>query len=160
MSKTIQAVKPSAKKGSAVNSMSNNLGNLFTGKKGIVIEAKKAKVIAENVTGEKMKKAKQLSEALIEKMAINLAEKTKRRSLTYNLNALKGSAEKYVSLLGTKYDTQISVDELMATLKTPKTFLAYLSEKQKAQFEAKKLGFSYWLILGLVSKHFKANKGK
>jgi hypothetical protein len=115
--------------------------------------------VPENVTGEQIKKAKKLGLEMLEKLAINKAEKEKRRSLTYNLNALKGSAEKYASLLGTKYDTKISIEELSATLKTPKVFLAYLSEKQKAQYEAKKLGFSYWLILGLVSKHFKANKG-
>ena len=116
--------------------------------------------VPENAKGTDIVKAKKLSEITAEKLAINTAEKLKRRSLTYNLNALKGSAEKYVNLLSTKYETAVSIEELTATLKTPKVFLAYLSEKQKAQFEAKKLGFSYWLILGLVSKHFKANKGK
>ena len=146
---TKKAVNNTAKK------MSQNLSNIFANTpKGIAVN------VPEKVTGKKIEKAKKLSEETAEKLAINTAEKEKRRSLTYNLNALKGTAEKYASLLGTKYDTKISVDELMATLKTPKVFLAYLSEKQKAQFEAKKLGFSYWLILGLVAKHFKANKGK
>lgn len=146
---TKKAVNNTAKK------MSQNLSNIFSNTpKGVTVN------IPENVTGQKIKKAKKLSEITAEKLAINTAEKAKRRSLTYNLNALKGSAEKYANLLGTKYETAISIDELMAILKTPKVFLAYLSEKQKAQFEAKKLGFSYWLILGLVAKHFKANKGK
>ena len=116
--------------------------------------------LPENVNGEKVKKAKKLGEIMLEKISINNAEKEKRRSLTYNLNALKGSAEKYCELLGTKYGVNVSIDELMNTLKKPKIFLAYLSEKQKSQFEAKKLGFSYWLILGLISKHFQANKPK
>jgi hypothetical protein len=146
---TKKAVNNTAKK------MSQNLSNIFANTpKGMAIN------VPENISGEKIKKAKKLSEITAEKLAINTAEKEKRRSLTYNLNALKGSAEKYANLLGTKYQTAVSIDELMATLKTPKVFLAYLSEKQKAQFEAKKLGFSYWLILGLVAKHFKANKGK
>ena len=125
---------------------------LVTGRKGMELQ------LAENVTGAKVKKARKMSVIMAEKLELNNTEKAKRRSLTYNLNCLKGSAEKYCELLGTKYEVSISVDELMATLKKPSIFLAYLSEKQKSQFEAKKLGFSYWLILGLVSKHFKANK--
>lgn len=140
---------------SAASSMSKNLSNIFSNTpKGVTVN------IPENVTGEKIKKAKKLGEIMAEKLAINTAEKLKRRSLTYNLNALKGSAEKYTNLLGAKYQTAVSIDELMAILKTPKVFLVYLSEKQKAQFEAKKLSFNYWLVLGLVAKHFKANKGK
>ncbi len=115
-------------------------------------------ILAEKVTGAKVKKARKMSVIMAEKLELNNTEKAKRRSLTYNLNCLKGSAEKYCELLGTKYEVSISVDELLNTLKKPSIFLAYLSEKQKSQFEAKKLGFSYWLILGLVSKHFKANK--
>lgn len=116
--------------------------------------------LPENVNGEKIKKAKKLGEIMQEKISINNAEKLRRRSLTYNLNALKGSAENYADLLGKKYGVNVSIDELMNTLKKPSIFLAYLSEKQKTQFEAKKLGFSYWLILGLISKHFQANKPK
>ncbi len=125
---------------------------LVKGQKGMEL------ILAEKVTGAKVKKARKMSVIMAEKLELNNTEKAKRRSLTYNLNCLKGSAEKYCELLGTKYEVSISVDELMATLKKPSIFLAYLSEKQKGQFEAKKLGFSYWLILGLVSKHFKANK--
>jgi hypothetical protein len=125
---------------------------LVTGKKGMELQ------LAENVTGAKVKKARKMSVIMAEKLELNNTEKAKRRSLTYNLNCLKGSAEKYCELLGTKYEVSISVDELLNTLKKPSIFLAYLSEKQKGQYEAKKFGFSYWLILGLVSKHFKANK--
>lgn len=127
---------------------------LVKGTKGMEIQ------LAENVTGAKVKKARKMSVIMAEKLELNNTEKAKRRSLTYNLNCLKGSAEKYCELLGTKYDVIISVDELMNTLKKPSIFLTYLSEKQKSQFEAKKLGFSYWLILGLISKHFQANKPK
>ena len=127
---------------------------LVNGKKGMELQ------LAENVTGAKVKKARKMSVIMAEKLELNNTEKAKRRSLTYNLNCLKGSAEKYCELLGTKYEVSISVDELLNTLKKPSIFLAYLSEKQKSQYENKKqkLGFSYWLILGLVSKHFKANK--
>ena len=116
--------------------------------------------VSENTTGAKIKAAKKLGAEMLEKIAINNAEKQRRRSLTYNLNALKGSAEKYAEMLGNKYGVNVSIDELTEALKKPKVFLAYLSEKQKTQFEAKKLGFSYWLILGLVSKYFKAHKPK
>lgn len=114
--------------------------------------------LPENVSGDKVKKARKLGAVMAEKVAINSAEKDKRASLTYNLNALKGSAEKYVQLLATEHDCSISVDELVNTLKTPKVFLAYLSEKQRAKFDAKALKFNYWLVLTLVSKYIKAQK--
>ena len=111
--------------------------------------------LPENVTGEKVKKARKLGAVMAEKISINATEKDKRASLTYNLNALKGSAEKYVNLLAVEHNCAVSVDELINTLKTPKVFLAYLSDKQRAKFDAKVLKFNYWLILTLVSKYVK-----
>lgn len=111
--------------------------------------------LPENVSGEKVKKARELGAIMKEKISANNVEKDKRASLTYNLNALKGNADRYVKLLAIEHKVSVSVDELINTLKTPKVFLAYLSEKQRAKFDAKQLKFNYWLILTLVSKYIK-----
>jgi hypothetical protein len=132
---------------------------LVKGKNGMaLVTTKNVANVPENATGEKIKKAKKLGEISLAKIEANAIEKAKRKSMTYNLNALKGNAEKYATLLGQKYDLNISIEELCEALKSPKVFLAFLSEKQKANFEAKKLSFSYWLILGLVAKYFKSKK--
>lgn len=132
---------------------------LVKGEKGLMLETTKtAANVPDNATGEKIKKAKLLGAVMLEKMAINSAEKDRRASLTFNLNTLKGSAEKYVQLLATEHGCSISVEALIDTLKTPKVFLAYLSDKQRAKFDAKALKFNYWLILTLVSKYIKAQK--
>lgn len=126
----------------------------------ILENAKDSLVVSlpENVDGEKIKKARQLGAVMLEKISANNTEKEKRASLTYNLNALKGNAEKYVQLLAIEHNIDITIEKLVSTLKTPKVFLAYLSEKQRVKFENKALKFNYWLILTLVSKYIKAQK--
>lgn len=142
------AVK-NAPKNSAKNSVKNVAEILENTAKGMAVN------LPENVKGDKVKKARELGAIMKEKISANNVEKTKRASLTYNLNALKGNADKYVQLLAMEHKVSISVDELINTLKTPKVFLAYLSEKQRAKFDAKALKFNYWLILTLVSKYIK-----
>lgn len=142
------AVKNAPKKG-AKNSVKNVAEILTNTAKGMAVN------LPENVKGDKVKKARQLGAIMVEKITINNAEKDRRASLTFNLNTLKGSAEKYVNLLAVEHNCAISVDELTNTLKTPKVFLAYLSDKQRAKFDAKQLKFNYWLILTLVSKYIK-----
>lgn len=142
------AVK-NAPKGAKVNSVKKVSEILTNTAKGMAVN------LPENVKGEKVKKARKLGAIMEEKISINNAEKDRRASLTFNLNTLKGSAEKYVNLLAVEHNCTISVEELINTLKTPKVFLAYLSEKQRAKFDAKQLKFNYWLILTLVSKYIK-----
>ncbi len=143
------AVK-NAPKNSAKNSVKNVAEILENTAKGMAVN------LPDNVSGDKVKKARQMGAVMAEKIAINNLEKDKRASLTFNLNTLKGSAEKYVQLLAIEHNCAISVDELISTLKTPKVFLAYLSDKQREKFDAKALKFNYWLILTLVSKYVKS----
>lgn len=157
MSKTIEAIKPFAKKGNATKV--NNKKQVITkylqsDLKGIVVNASN---LPENVTGSQIEKAKrQMSTLMVAKIEANKLHKSEIFGFNFNLNSFKTKGTKYLAEFNIKHGTKVTMAKVMEL--TPLMLTPLMSQRQREQKANNGNKWSFWDIETLVAKYFAPTK--
>jgi len=152
MSKTIEAVKPTAKQGNATKSTKVQAiaSYLQQGKKGANVVSPN---LPANVTGKQVERVKrQLSALTSAKIEANKDHKAHIYGFKFNLDSFKTRGTKYLAEFNAKHNLKVQMANVMTL--TPQMLAPFMSDKQKEQKANNGNKWSFWDIETLVAKYF------
>jgi len=107
----------------------------------------------ETVKALKLPLPKKINVLVAERKVIKADIMDERYKLSFNLNAIKSRADKYVSLLQSEYKVKIDANELFE-LRAP-SFIPYLTESQVKAQENNGNRWTVSMVLILIAKYAK-----
>ena len=107
----------------------------------------------ETVKALKLPLPKKINVLVAERKVIKANIMEERYKLSFNLNAIKSRADKYVSLLQSEYKVKIDANELFE-LRAP-SFIPYLTESQVKAQENNGNRWTVSMVLILIAKYAK-----